>query len=751
MTIINADILRFLRQEMSKMKVASLRDKVYKDECVYSFDSPYSETGLYVNTKTFSGVGEDYLSIDSSRSNCSVYLHEKWEQVPISPSKSESKDPSLLGIGVQGGFLNSSKFEVIKHHSLVLLMGSTRTAIPLPNDEIPEFIKNVIQSIIEHEGMKLQLSSCTWQDDNVKINSKYVDNLEQINPEGKKISQDSKSWKDEASDATENLWLNLSTGYIGGGRKNWDGSGGSGSALQHYIDTGKKYPLVVKLGTITPHGADVWSYADDENCLVIDPFLADHLSFWGIDIMKLEKTEKSVSEMEVALNASYDWCKIMEGQEKLELISGPGLIGLRNIGSSCYLNSAMQCLLSIPEFQQRYYQHREQILATSDCNPVDDIIVQVSKLAHGILSDRYVPPRNDQTSIDNSLEETNSDSDIPERCVVAPRMFKHIVGYGHPDFSSGRQQDVSEYLVYFFEKLAKEEKNSIRRIVDEVPSPLTSALFEYHLEMKYKAIESNEVKFTPTGPQTLFNTLELSIPLDKAMVKIPTSEESPRPDSKRPRTEASSINNQEDLVVPFEACLEHYFEPEIVSLTHPVTQERDVPFSKVLRFKTFPRYLIIKLARYYIGDNWVQKKISAEVLIPEDLDLTSFTAQGKSSGEIEIKEEEKSSSDSEETFQFDEGLVVELISMGFSENGCRRAAFATKNANTEAALNWILEHMEDPDFNEPFDPTANSKKASKSTTNSIDEEFVTLMSNMGFSYDQCKAALLASNQNTERY
>jgi uncharacterized UBP type Zn finger protein len=50
------------------------------------------------------------------------------------------------------------------------------------------------------------------------------------------------------SGETENLWLNLSTGYIGGGRKNWDGTGGSGAALQHFKDTGSLYPLCVKLG-----------------------------------------------------------------------------------------------------------------------------------------------------------------------------------------------------------------------------------------------------------------------------------------------------------------------------------------------------------------------------------------------------------------------------------------------------------------------------------------------------------------------
>ncbi len=55
--------------------------------------------------------------------------------------------------------------------------------------------------------------------------------------------------------------------------QNWDGTGGNGAALRHFEATGSKYPLVVKLGTITPHGADVFSYAPDENDMVEDPKL----------------------------------------------------------------------------------------------------------------------------------------------------------------------------------------------------------------------------------------------------------------------------------------------------------------------------------------------------------------------------------------------------------------------------------------------------------------------------------------------
>lgn len=73
----------------------------------------------------------------------------------------------------------------------------------------------------------------------------------------------------------------------------------AGAALKHFEETGSKYPLVVKLGTITPHGADVYSYAPDEDEMVTDPLLKEHLEHWGINMMQMDKTAKTMAEMEV--------------------------------------------------------------------------------------------------------------------------------------------------------------------------------------------------------------------------------------------------------------------------------------------------------------------------------------------------------------------------------------------------------------------------------------------------------------------
>jgi hypothetical protein len=51
-----------------------------------------------------------------------------------------------------------------------------------------------------------------------------------------------------------------------------------GQAVNHFLATGSLYPLAVKLGTITPSGADVYSYAPDEDCMVTDAQLAEHLA-----------------------------------------------------------------------------------------------------------------------------------------------------------------------------------------------------------------------------------------------------------------------------------------------------------------------------------------------------------------------------------------------------------------------------------------------------------------------------------------
>jgi ubiquitin carboxyl-terminal hydrolase 5/13 len=194
------------------------------------------------------------------------------------------------------------------------------------------------------------------------------------------------------------------------------------------------------------------SYADDEDDMVTDPWLAEHLLRFGIDIMynisqhlhsihqssltidvfmSLEKTDKTLAEMEVEMNRNFEFAAVLEGGVELVTRSGPGLIGLKNMGATCYLASTMQVLFSLPEFAQRY---GPSAAATAFAlpDPACNLTAQLVKLGCALLTDRYAG----QARCDR----------------VCPRSFKAVVGkrwdhvtktlVPHPEFSGAGQQDV---------------------------------------------------------------------------------------------------------------------------------------------------------------------------------------------------------------------------------------------------------------------------------------------------------------------
>ena len=64
-------------------KAPSLLDKVYKEECAFSFDTPLSPGGLYISLSSWQGFGRDYVQLDSQRSSNRLYLHERWTKVRL--------------------------------------------------------------------------------------------------------------------------------------------------------------------------------------------------------------------------------------------------------------------------------------------------------------------------------------------------------------------------------------------------------------------------------------------------------------------------------------------------------------------------------------------------------------------------------------------------------------------------------------------------------------------------------------------
>ena len=761
---VTEDVLSVIRGEFSKLRLPSAHDKCYKDECLVSFDSPYSEGGLYVNLATLMGYGAAYWQADAAKTGSKLYLHEKWVQtLKPKPKAEESKaEPTKLAIGTSDGFnAFDSPYETTKVHSLcVVVSGNPQdspVSFPLPCQEIPEFVNSVINAIIAHDGMKNKMQLDTWSADSEIKESKHAATLVQIDSSGKKISSDPSTWVCEMSGDKDNLWLNLSTGYIGGGRKNWDGTGGSGAALVHFEATGKQYPLCVKLGTITAHGADIWSYAPDEDTLVTDAKLAEHLSHWGIDIQRLEKTDTTMAELEVKLNMKYDWAKIMEGGEDLTPLTGSGCVGLRNIGSSCYLNSVMQSMLAIPEVQERYLTNRPAILASAPVNPAEDFAVQMSKITHACYTDSYCAPL-PEGPVKMQEGEGNTEKTTLERHVVAPRMLKQLVGKNHPEFSGGRQQDTAEYFQYFLEQMTRAEKTALARFMPADAAP-TSSLFEFHTQNKMKCSITNEVRF-PEPERS--NMLDLRVPIAAAVnkdvveayeqeVKKAKLEESTSSTAAAAKSKEAEVPR---LEVPFQACLDTYFAEETIEFANPSLGGQSAPCVSNTRFRSFPKYLMMKLNRYTQGENWVPVKIDASINVPESLDLTAYARSGLSAGETPMPEAQASgngtSGDAAAPLEADPTIVMQLVTMGFSENGSKRAALATNNADADTAMQWVFAHMEDADFNDPPAAPAAAMDVGPVPAAGVSQDSIDMLMNYGFSAVQCEVALKSTDGNMER-
>ena len=97
-----------------------------------------------------------------------------------------------------------------------------------------------------------------------------------------------------------------------------------------------------------------------------------------------------MAELQIELNKGFEFDKITEAGSKLESVHGRRLVGLKNMGNSCYLNSVLQVMKQVPAVCDRYFDKDEIFHAPED--PVSDFPTQMSKLINALVSDEYASP-----------------------------------------------------------------------------------------------------------------------------------------------------------------------------------------------------------------------------------------------------------------------------------------------------------------------------------------------------------------------
>ncbi|XP_070767529.1 ubiquitin carboxyl-terminal hydrolase 5 isoform X5 [Enoplosus armatus] len=686
-----ADVSEVLMSVLSTIRVPKPGDRVHKDECALSFSSPKEDDNN-------SGSGH--------------------------PPK---KKPTRLAIGIEGGFdVEQEQYE--EDVKVVILPDrqevTSEDLVTMP-DVVRERVSLSMAGIMAADSVSHTLQVQQW-DGEVRQESRHAADLKQLD-NGVKIPPS--GWRCDVCDLQENIWMNLTDGKVLCGRRYFDGSGGNNHALLHFQETG--YPLAVKLGTITPDGADVYSY--DEDDMVLDSKLPEHLAHFGIDMMTMEKTERTMTELEIAVNQRVgEWEVIQESGTTLRPLFGPGLTGMKNLGNSCYLNSVMQVLFTVPDFQSKYVSNIDKIIDEAPSDPTQDFKTQVAKLGYGLLSGEYSKPAPDPGD-ENGASEPRGD-----QIGIAPRMFKALVGRGHPEFSTNRQQDAQEFLLHFI--------NMVERNCRSGSNP--SEAFRFLVEERIVCQQSQKAKYT----QRVDYIVQLPVPMDQA---TNTGEGlMGYNEAERRREEGDSSAPTVRAQIPFTACMAALSEPEILTDFWSSAVQTKTTATKTTRFASFPDHLVIQIKKFTFGLDWVPKKLDVSIDVPDSLDLSALRATGQQPGEEllpEVAPPPLMTPDVEvKAPVLDDSTVSQLCEMGFPLEACRKAVYYTGNTGIDAAMNWIMSHMDDPDFAAPLVLPGCSSGPGTTPTESLSEEHLATIVSMGFSRDQATKALRATSNVLDR-
>jgi ubiquitin carboxyl-terminal hydrolase 5/13 len=496
-------------------------------------------------------------------------------------------------------------------------------------------------------------------------------------------------------DLKENLWLCLECGNLGCGRAQFGGVGGNSHGLAHTNET--QHAVAVKLGSITPEGtADIYCYKCDEER--VDNDLAAHLAHWGIILSDQVKTEKSLTEMQIEQNLRWEFAMTTDDGKELQPLFGPGLTGLKNLGNSCYLASILQCLFDLPAFQDRYNKPGDDLPIVLD--PAQDLETQLRKMADGLLSGRYSKPDLDVIAYEHS-------AGVPHQKGLAPSMLKHLIGRGHPEFSTMRQQDSFELLQHLMKLITRSQHP------DSLGDPTQK--FRFVTEQRLQCLACKKVRYQTNEQDSIF----IDVPLEKL-----------------PPVEGEGERYKP---VTLKQCLDNLTASEVVELTCAACNSKD-GFTKRSAFKTFPDTLVVN-ARKMAIENWVPRKVDVPVLVgDEPFNLDDYLSLGQQPDEELLPEEGEAGP----AFVANEAAVEQLMAMGFPKNRCEKALHATGNSDPNSAMEWLFGHMDDPDIDAPLviAPTSGGGAA--------DPEKIEMLCGMGFSVPQARKALRETGGDIER-
>jgi ubiquitin carboxyl-terminal hydrolase 5/13 len=728
-----------LADAFSQLQLPRASQQVHREECTLCFDGQDGSEGVNVCLTCFNGgcsnnKDREHATLHQQKTGHNIVVNVKRR---LKPGKEGAPSaPKKLAIEAE------TEADRYDHFTEPRCLACSQTEGKIKVLPLTEKLEQVINAVMKALSSAQQSEVKAWEEEIVAC-----DHTKQLVQPGEPYVLEADGLaKCGKCSLDSNLWLCLTCGNLGCGRAQFGGIGGNSHGLAHFEETG--HPVSVKQGTITAEGtADIYCYACNDARL--DPQLAKHLSHFGINVMDLSKTEKSMTELQLEQNLKFDFNMTGDDGKQLQPVFGPGLTGLQNLGNSCYMASVLQSLFSLPVFRTRYVDaYRPHTLQCTNTLPASCLECQTCKVADGLLSGRYSLPR-------SRGQENTEDGPIFQEG-IRPSMFKALIGKGHEEFSTMRQQDADEFLKHLFACIQREAKRlHADPVASQCGAPIDdpTTAFAFGLQQRLQCMECKKVRYTTEAQDS-----GLSLPVPIRVVdtmskgKEPVEGENAVDDIAAASLSADSKVEYEP--VDIQECLDIFTAAETLDYNCP-SCDKGVQATKQTLFTTFPDILAVQVRRFQLI-NWVPQKVDVPIVVPLDgsLSLDRYIGTGKKDDEEELPDDTKSSSKgSADQPTFDVAAMSQLTAMGFPEIRCQRALLATGNAgDAEAAMNWLFAHMEDADIDDPIDYGAHTQVKSSGGghgAGSVDAAAVVSLQDMGFTSAQARKALRFNGNNAE--
>jgi ubiquitin carboxyl-terminal hydrolase 5/13 len=650
---------------------------VYKDECSFCFSSATAEAGINLCLNCFegscnskwTGSNQTHTELHAAKFGHVVYLNIRKHVERETPAH---EDITKIAIGAPGG--GGMEIEKITYtYSLICFSCQKKV------DHVPKEYEGLVRSIEQHQSAFEKTQLVSWElEQNACPHSRSL--VQQPTPIPQNNTNSDQSHSRDISkcvecDLSANLWLCLTCGNVGCGRKNFDGTGGNSHGIGHYNST--RHPISVKTGTISPNEApSCYCYICDDDVKV--PHINDCLINLGLNPTIMRKTEKTINEMSLEYNLNLKLSEAFEKEGQYEkIISKNRPWGLTNIGNSCYMNSVLQCLAATNEFSQYFSINsakvREHILSECKLKPSECLVCQTSKVV--------------------SLFENAADFD--ESIDIRPYIFRHLIGKDHLEFRTQRQQDAAEYLTHLFQVFKNTEK---------ILGVNFSSLFRYKSVTKLTC-SSGCQSYNVRENKGLILDLNLTEELTKAV---------------------QQSSDENGVTATLKNLLEGGIEQHDEVLDCSVCKGKRLFKSKVF-LSHFPKYLIVRIQNF-VQDNFQVKKAHIDLRFdPDSIDLISLDSRD-AFDHGGMKLESGSGSD-----DVSPALLDELQSMGFSINRSKRALMETNN-NLEGAINLLFSVEGDPEFDKPIESLKKVKTNPKTDNEELIQNVWSLVNDFGVSH-----------------